>query len=558
MDYSLKDLDAEFSLVLNHFQPHHTTQRNHIDYYLHSAFYKPSLGQKIPKNKVAKNYLKAFADKNVNYTSTFPTIKVPAPDTDKGFQEIAQRNEKILYATHEENQTEVLHKKWAPDGTLMSEAFAETTFDLIERRVKIKRLDPRHCYYKFSSQDQDKLLAFWYAVPMSIVEIEAEYGIKVSPGNIDVDGIDPSGQTVIADDTERAWVITRWDSKKKVMWAGNQFIVEPHNHTLPFGIPIDRYVPFTDLEVSRFPQFFLEQIIPLQAEINDTMRKKRLINERLSSFPLVVKGISPNQVDKVKDAVFSGGFIGLKIGGDASFLQATETKALNEHMADLFQAMKDITGYPTVTFGEIAGANTSGDAVSMYFQPTTQTAQNQWISLKAFYESINEKILRLYEHFGKKDEKFKLYGVVPRMTFEVVGDKKKAKESSFSVEFTGKDIGGYYRSQVIVPQITPKDELAYKRLVMDAANSSFLPKVVAYDEWGCTDPQEWIELLAQETSDPQLNPEGMSKLMGAIPTDPAAAPGTEAMPEDMPDELANVIGGENVELGQENSLASVQ
>lgn len=557
MYYSLEALDAEFSLVLKHFQNHHLTQTSHIDFYLHSAFYKPTLGDKIPKNKVAKNYLKAFGDKNINYTSQFPTIKVPTPDVDKGLQETAQRNEKILYATHEENGSDGLQKKWAADGTLMAEAFAETTFDLIERRVKIKRLDPRHCYYTFSNQDEDRLLAFWNAVPMSIEEIKTVYGIEVGAGNINIDGIDPSGQTVIADDTERAWVITRWDSEKKVMWAGDQFIVEPHKHTLPFGIPIDRCVPFTDLESSRFPQFFLEQLIPLQAEINDIVRQKRLLRSRLASFPLVVKGISPNQVDKVKEAVFSGGFIGLKIGGDASFLQATETKTLDSDMIDLFQTMKDLSGYSSVTFGEVAGANTSGDAVSMYYQPTTQVAQNQWISWKAFYESINDKILRLYEHFGKSNETFKMYGIVPRATFEIVGEKRKAKNSSFMVEFTGKDICGYYRSQVIVPQITPKDELSYKRLVMDAANAGFIPKVVAYDMWDCTDPQEWIELLAQETSDPQLNPEGMSKLMSAVPQDPGVAP-TDAPPTDMPPELANILGGKNVGLGQEDSLASVQ
>jgi transposase-like protein len=279
------------------------------------------------------------------------------------------------------------------------------------------------------------------------------------------------------------------------------------------------------------------------------MRKKRLINTRLANVPVIVKGIAANQVDRVKEAILSGGFIGLKTGGDAQFLQLTETAALNEHMADCFQKMKDISGYSTVTFGEIAGANTSGDAVSMYFQPTTQTAQNQWIGWKAFYESINEKILRLYEKFGTSKEMFKLYGVVPRTTFEVVEGKIKAKPSSFMIEFNGAQIGGYYRSQIIVPQVTPKDEVAYKRLVGDMAVAGFLPKVTAYDEWGYTDPQEQIDLLAQEQSNPALNPEGMSKLINTLPQDPMGG---------MPVDAGMGLGGENVGLAQENGLAGIQ
>lgn len=532
--YDLVDLDSEFSSILNYFNEHHENMRQNIEFYQHGAFYQAKTGDQKQRNKINIPLLKAFVDKNVNYTSIFPTIKVPAPDTTPEGRQVAQQNEKILYAVHEDQNTRMKQKKWAFDGTAMSEAFAETIFDVKERRVKIKRLDPRFCFYKFANQNDDKLLAFWYAFPMSIEQIKEEYNIEPGKGTISVAGYSPDGSFVPVDGTERMWVVKRYDAEVECMWIGDQFVIRPHKH-LYGEIPIDRAVPLGEADESRFPDFFLDPLVPLQAEFNDTFRKKMNVLTRLSTIPVVVKGVAANQVNQVKEALLTGGFIGLKQGGDAAFLQLQETKLFDEHLDRVFQNMKDVSGYSTVTFGEVAGANTSGDAVAMYFQPTTQTAQNQWIAWTHFYESINAKILRYYETFGKKSKKFTLYGTLPHGTFEKVGDIKKYIDPNYTLEFLGSQIAGYYRSQVIAPSVTPKDEVAYKRLIMEAAVQNFIPKIQAFEEWGVTDPQDWLDLLEQEGQNPALNPDGVSKVMTA----------------------ANAgMGAEDVELPQKQSKTS--
>lgn len=533
--YELTTLDEEFSRILNHFGEHHANMRNSVSFYTHSAFYQKG----NVKNKIGINLLKAFADKNINYTSQYPTTKVPAAGTDPMGVALASQNEKIIYGTHEANNIKVKQKKWAADGTLMSEAFAETTFDLKKRAVKIKRLDPRFCFYKYSNQNDDMISVFWYAFPMTIEQVKSEFGIEVKKGNVSADGYDASGNPVLADQEDRTWVIKRWDATTLCMWAGDQFIIKPHKHGYPY-FPIDRCVPFNDFDTSRFPQFFLDPLVPIQAEYNETLRKKINVLTRLSNIPVVVKGLAATQVNAVKEALLTGGFIGLKQGGDASFLQLNETRLFDDHLDRLFQSMKDISGYSTVTFGEIAGANTSGDAVAMYYQPTTQAAQNQWISWSRFYESINSKILALYETFGKTGEKFKVYGSLPFGTFEVMGDKIVRKNSNFGLEFTKEMIMGYHRNQIITPSVTPKDEVANKRLILDAAVQGFLPKIAAFEEWGVTDPKEYLDLLSQEQSDPALNPDGVSKVMSA------ANQG-----------MGNGMGEDNVELGQTEGAASL-
>lgn len=547
---NLKDvvsLDSEFSEVLNYFNNHHQEMRDNLNFYQHGAFYQPKIGDQKVKNKIGVNLLKAFVDKNVNYTAVFPTLKVPAPDTTPEGRQIGQQNEKILYSVHEDQRTKMKQKKWAFDATAMIEAFAETTFDVKERRVKIKRLDPRYCFYKFANANDDKLLAFWYAFPMSKKQIKEEYNIEPGRSSISVAGFSPDGTFVPVDGTERLWVIKRYDEETEAMWIGDQFVIKAHKH-LYGEIPVDRCVPFNDSDETRFPDSFMAPLIPLQAEYNDTLRKKMNVLTRLANIPVVVKGVAANQVDKVKEALLTGGFIGLKQGGEAAFLQLQETRLFDDHMDRLFQNMKDISGYSTVTFGEVAGANASGDAVSMYFQPTTQTAQNQWVAWAAFYESINAKILRYYETFGKAKEKFRLYGSLPHGTFETLNGEKKYVKPGYTLEFMGSQIGGYYRSQVIAPSVTPKDEIGYKRLIMEAAVQNFIPKIQAFEEWGVVDPQDWLDLLEQEGQNPALNPDGVAKVMTAANggMDP------NAMPGGLPSAVA-AGGVNNVQLDQATS-----
>lgn len=548
LKYDLTSLDAEFSAVLNNFNDHHSNMRSNLEFYQHGAFYQAKVGDQKQRNKIGVNLLKAFADKNVNYTSIFPTIKVPAPDVTPEGRQIGQQNEKILYSVHDDQNTRMKQKKWAFDGTVMAEAFAETTFDVKERRVKVKRLDPRFCFYKFANQNDDKLLSFFYAFPMSVEQIKAEYGIEPGRGTISVAGYSADGTYVPVDGTERMWVVKRYDDEVESMWVGDQFIIKPHKH-LYGEIPVDRCVPFGDADETRFPDFFLDPLTPLQAEFNDTLRKKINVLTRLSNIPVVVKGVAANQVDKVKEALLTGGFIGLKQGGEAAFLQLQETKLFDEHMGAIFQHMKDISGYSTVTFGEVAGANTSGDAVAMYFQPTTQTAQNQWISWTHFYESINAKILKFYQTFGKSKEKFTLYGTLPHGTFEKVtvkdengkkSESTKYVQPGYTLEFLGSQIAGYYRSQVIAPSVTPKDEVAYKRLILDAVTQKFMPIIQGLEEWGVVDPQDFVDLLEQEGQNPALNPDGVSKVMTAA---------NAGMANSMPPELAG-MGANGVQLDQ--------
>jgi hypothetical protein len=221
-------------------------------------------------------------------------------------------------------------------------------------------------------------------------------------------------------------------------------------------------------------------------------------------------------------------------------------------LADCFSRMKDVAGFPTATFGESVGANTSGDALGMYFTPTQKMVGHYNKAYKAFLQGINAKVLRAYDKFGKIDEEFTLhgYGMGGSIRTTVSGTKKMdSRSNGYSVTFSKEVINGNYTNVVTPSAVTPKDDIAYKRFILDAVTNKMMSRTTGLDEIGMLSPQDEFELLQQEAQDPFLNPEGTGNVMdhqmggmedemgNQIPTQPAGGmpdQGMGMMPEQPP------------------------
>jgi len=169
--------------------------------------------------------------------------------------------------------------------------------------------------------------------------------------------------------------------------------------------------------------------------------------------------------------------------------------------------------------GELAGANTSGDALGMYFTPTQRHIENQNITWISFYESINAKILKVTERFAKTGEQFSVAGYSATGTLlPMAADENKMQyqRGGFAETFDAKQvIDGNYNSIVIMPAITPKNELEEKRLIVEAVTQKFLSRTTAFEMYGIESPEDELALLTQEQSEPALNPQGMQQLVAA-------------------------------------------
>lgn len=521
--HSIDSLQAEFDNVINNQTDYHAEMEDFKEYYDTSAFYPAREGTQ--RNvAVQSNLLKVFADKNIHYTSPFPKMKVIPDETDEMSRESAALREKVVLATHARNMTELHQRNFAFDATVLSGAFAETTFDTKTREVKIRRLDPRYCYWQESDDNDNHLHAFWTAYPVTYQYVRDKYGIEPEEPLTSTHMMSRSALSR-ADGEDWTLLITRYDDTHIVAWVGGKYAIRPHEHRM--GVfPIDFAIPFRNGQHELRGDFYLRQLVPLQAEFNETLRRRANVVRKLGNPAVWGRGVVSRQFDEVKRALSGdGGFVGLKANGELGLLQIPETKMLDNHLLDIMTQMRYISGFGSASFGENEGANTSGDALSMYFTPTTRAIEDQQVVWTEFYRSINSKILCLYRKFLRADETKKLHGVVPMATVTGTNPSRKnyqsrgqeSRRGAYSIEFDKFILGDNFETIVIPPSPTPKDEIAYKRLIMDAVSTGFISHRTGYEEFNILNPEDELSLLEDEQSNPALNPEGVSSLMSQAP-----------------------------------------
>ena len=504
---SIPALTSEFEEVAISMWKHHSAMDEYLDYYQNNVFYAPKAGTNYVQSPVSINLLKVFADKNIDYTSGFPDIKTITSSPDNFERQRAGTREKIVLATHKQNNSPLLQKKWAFDGTVLSRAVAITEFDLKQRCVTIRRVDPRYCYLQYANDNDTKLVAFWEAYPMTSDQIERTYGIKPKNNAIDLSTFTRSTLQKM-DGKDWFLVIRRHDDQVSVAWVGDQYIQAPHYHKLGV-IPVDIAEPLTEGRIDHQPEFFIRPLISPQAEYNETIRRISNIARKLGNPAVWGRGIVARQFEDVKSALRGdGGFIGMKGDGELGILQVPETKMLDAYLDRLMDAMQRISSFGNASFGESVGANTSGDALSMYFQPTTRRVEHQNIGWISMYEGINSKTLKYYDTFLRTDERKQLSGYIPQGTVQGISAPKGGKPNEYTVGFGKQDIAGNYGTVVRMNPVTPKDEIAYKRLMGDLAGNNVISRTTAYEEFGLQNPEDEFAKLEAEMASENINSEG--------------------------------------------------
>ncbi len=522
IDYKdLKKLNAELESALTNWQTDHAKMDNLREFYQKSAYYTPKNGAPRPKADLQNNMLRVYADKNMHFTSPFPTIKVPTTGATPELREAASIREKILLATHRKNNTPLLQRKWSFDTTVMMYAIAETVFDLKARCVRINRYDPRYCLWQNSNGNDGRVVAFWAIYPITADEALERYGVKLDGLSI---GTSALTDKYLKGIDGKNWGLhaIRWDENVRVSWIGNKFVEEPHNHQMG-EIPVDIAAPFYEADDNGRAASYLEPMVPLQAELNHTIARRSKIVDRMSSPTIWGRNIVGKQFDEVKRGLSSGsgGFVGLKQQGELGVLQINDVNMLKEHEDSIRRDMQRISGFSDASMGELAGANTSGDALGMYFTPTQRHIEHQFISWTAFYQSMNAKILKLYETFLTPGETVTLDGYAPASTVMTMTDGQASYSKNgggYSVTFDKTVIAGNYTSIVIPKAVTPKNELEEKRLLVEAVNSKFISRTTAFEQFGIESPQDELALLLSEQGEPALNPQGTSQLITAANT----------------------------------------
>lgn len=512
---SIKELCDELSGAVTNLAPYHNLMYRYCQYYENSAFFPRKAGDKPAQNFLYDNFLQVFADKNIQYTSPFPTIKVdPTPED----RDAAAYREKILYAVHRKSGSRLLQKLFARDVTKKSMCVAETYMNHKEKCMEVRRYDPRHVFWKVSNGNDQKVLAFWAVFPITLQEAQRTYGVTPKHDMVSNSLMEKTDPNFHAMDGQTWFTMAiRWDDKFRVAWIGDQLIEEPHEHMLGV-IPIDICGAFPTEERNRFGEFYLSRLVPLQAELNDTIRRRSNIVKRMSNPIIWGRNIKTNTYDDVKAALRDAetGVLGLGKDGEVGILQLQELKTLYEHEASIKTDMQRLSGFASASFGESVGANTSGDALGMYFTPTLKHIEDQQISWVAFWESINSKILRGYDVFGRDGTVFQLEGYSPRSTV-MSGDGgngyKMQQGGAYRFGFDRSVINGNYINRVIPPAIVPKNEIDEKRYWLEARRDRAISLNTYHELVGIESPDDERQMIIMDEAEPLLNPEGTSRLI---------------------------------------------
>lgn len=518
MKININDVGAlkrEFESVQLGFSSLHDDMQSYLDGYEFNFFYAPK--PNMPQNvKIGVNLVQIFADKLWHHTSEFPRVNVPALPGDG---ENADTREKLLYMTYEKNGMDLLWGDLTFDGAVMAAAVVRTVFDVNKRCIVLTRHDPRRCYWQKADSGDQEVLVFWTATPMSRTAIKIKYGVNPQGNEGMVYDLLADYGEVPMDNEDYFLVVTRDDSETSCEFVGGKFLKKPYKH-LQGGIPVDVAMPYKTATFNKTPKFYLSKLKDLQAEFNELWRRRANVVRKLGNPLVYGRGIyKKNEQDVKAQMAMDGGFVSLKENGELALLTIPETKMIDTALQDCFQRMKDAAGFPTATFGEVVGANTSGDALGMYFTPTQKMVNHYNKAYKAFLQGINAKILRGYEKFGKIGEQFPLVGYTPHGSLRSTTDGKRTydKGSGYKSTFTKDIIGGMHNTVVTPAAVTPKDDIQYKRFILDGVTNKFFSRQYGLDEIGVLSPEDEFKRLQTEQQDPMLNPEGATAMKAFDP-----------------------------------------
>lgn len=509
------EYEVEFRQAVTQHRTYLDDMRKSLEGY-NTNFYYPRKANSPKNDNGGVNLVRVFADKAWNYLSQLPKVSVPIDPNDR---EGSSKREKLLYTTYQENGFDQKWAKGAFFGTTLSALVYVLDFNIKTRRVKIELHDPRFCVWQSSDWTGDSIDTLWTVRPMSSVAIKREFGVDVkSIGAQPMSPIDDQAfiyEDISPVEDDKYLVVKRLDQEKVVLMVGG-VVIKKYNHLKGLS-PFEVILPIEIATNKKRGDFYVLRLAELQAEFNDLWRKRSKIVDRLGSPVVWGRGVNQKTIDELKRRNVDGGFIGLKETGELGLLTVPETAMIDQALENCFQRMKDVAGFPTATFGEIAGANTSGDALGMYFQPTTRMIEHQNIAYRAGLKRLNAKILQLFDTFLMPGEPVSLTGVLPKGNYTMDQTGSMMYGGSFNDVIFKEEIAGRYQNDVTTNAVTPKDDIAYKRLILDAVNAKFISRTTAFDEFGLLSPQDELQQLANEQSQPALNPEGTQAIMaGAL------------------------------------------
>lgn len=178
------------------------------------------------------------------------------------------------------------------------------------------------------------------------------------------------------------------------------------------------------------------------------------------------------------------------------------TFPLNQLIDQYWEVASRLTGIPSILFGTLAGAQTSGRATAVQIEAALNRLDPK---RRRFYQTFKD-LLRIWG-FMLSFKNTKIEVVEPQE--QAAGQLgPAAQEPELQVRKVGMRqlLAGFDNWKIVAPEITPRDSIEATQNAANKVGAHLQSLENAMDDIGIEDPQHELDLIRRELADARLNP----------------------------------------------------
>jgi hypothetical protein len=500
-------------------------------------FYAPVDGDQWPEDKVLRpaklhitaNLVKAFVDICARILSIEPRLTLNPPTKTEADRNKAEVVEEMFLRFMRLSGSDIWLRSAAQVSTLYGVTYLKPFWNEQGKRPDVLLIEqPQNLMIGYGSNDYSTVDWAIYHYSLSPMEAMIRFpGLEVvNPGGgrpLDVvfyagDHDDPLAQNTdpgmasamsrgpmqnIVDRLRRLNTKTEYEDKQVAVWdywyrndegqVVNAILVQgrlvqgPDVHT---ELPVIPYIAIEHDHEPGSPEgiSMVEGLIPIQMGLNRVLSHYAQIVADNSGTAYQITGENADGVPEglvpSEDEVIAAG-PGNRIEPIQRSVQNFPMESLIDRYWD--QAYK-LTGIPEIAFGTLAGAETSGRAVAVQMASMANRMEPR---RDRMYAALVQ-VLMIWGYMLKtKNPTIKIRGEDDEMVDIKVGDF----------------IEGFDNWRIIPPEITPRDSIEYGQHVINLVQGRLLPLSEGMDRLGIESPEQMLDLIRAERSDPHLFPQ---------------------------------------------------
>jgi hypothetical protein len=454
-------------------------------------------------------------------------VPVLAPN-DMDLRLRSQGVEKLCYRFIEKSGDFSTFSLGSQDGSLLGNTVFKTYIDQKTKWPSFSQCIPDYFYGISSSVNYaGELAKVFYTYKIDIDEARELYGNLDFKGDMDYTRDIYLSKEMLNQSTQekerQVPCLEVWTKDNYMLKVGNAVV---YNGANPYG-----FVPFVSIpnirKTGRVEGLSdVDDVLPVNEELNQMLSHRAYVVRRWLNPTLIWEGAPKDYAAIIQKIVGGGGVIPTRLGAKLNFL------ALNGQGPDVIEmlerlrliALENANMNDLALSGNVQGSINTGQSLDRMLISIITTLEEKHRNWERGLKKLFGQLLTLSTH----EEAAKEYGEV-----QVNADKKSA-EGGGILTLDGELVGDIRDVKVIWPGTLARDDAASVSLELQKYQAGVQSLYTTLENLGVDFPDDEIEKIASERSDPRLAPKEQASLLKAA--SPLLAQEQQAQQEQLPPE----------------------